>query len=798
MGEPLIAYILIAEFDIDRGSVLRHSIPSLPPGTEEANVVGIMLPEGAHAHGTDWTAWVSDERYRFVSTVRVKLDTERRRGADVKAMAVGTSHAHFPIECLRPLLLSALDTYFKTPGEATLKDVILPSLNALAWHLSYPLPVGISLAPTQRALLRGTQHVAGKSLGAMLPYASARDTGEEDGAYTPLWEGRAPWTLGGRGARGTALLRLPRWLEPSVAHCASLTALVRRFGSDVMIIYNAVLTGRRVLFLGQRGVPAGEVASAVLACAHMFCPPLPGGELQRRLFPHSTLSDLSFLALPGYVAGVTNPLFEGKREWWDVLAVLGPRAAEDGALLATVPGASPTAPGSLVRFSWDETEDAPAAVAGDATLASPPPPTAAGGSIAAAASGSLGAGGRVIPSGAPGSSGSSKGSDPKEQRCRVILSHSEFFWEPEDEKDDADDEGAALVGLEDTSELGEPSVSDETAPAASAVPGGDVDGASVGSSTPSAASAAGPAKLQAPHAKPSGQQPAHASAGAASVGYPAWRGLDAAFYARMRSGLRFGEHWARSAFEAYTATLLQLCPHILTGVAKAGAPAPPLPPRLARSLQLNRGRVGPLARGKWYAAFLAASEAEALRIAADGGAAVSDVWRVKELTSRLRVPGSLQGGGPVSSLLLAGPLCPWAPGSSGLDKMPLSEGMDVLDAWQLAALGSIAPGDLPPPPHAVDVLQELFAVLSGRNALQEYFLAQLPEASGGLHPLAGGLLCADVRVRVEVARLLDLLEGHPNTAVSEAVKRLNPVIAAARARHNGLLGRGRGDGGFAS
>lgn len=34
---------------------------------------------------------------------------------------------------------------------------------------------------------------------------------------------------------------------------------------------------------------------------------------------YANLTDLGFLSTPGYIAGVTNPMFKTKREWWDVL-----------------------------------------------------------------------------------------------------------------------------------------------------------------------------------------------------------------------------------------------------------------------------------------------------------------------------------------------------------------------------------------------------------------------------------------------------------------------------------------------
>jgi hypothetical protein len=56
----------------------------------------------------------------------------------------------------------------------------------------------------------------------------------------------------------------------------------------------------------------------VLASLHLLVPGLTGGHVRaqcalvRRAFPHASLSDTAFLDVPGYIAGVTNPIFEAK------------------------------------------------------------------------------------------------------------------------------------------------------------------------------------------------------------------------------------------------------------------------------------------------------------------------------------------------------------------------------------------------------------------------------------------------------------------------------------------------------
>eukprot|EP01035_Chromulina_nebulosa_P019485 gene19485-25371_t len=42
----------------------------------------------------------------------------------------------------------------------------------------------------------------------------------------------------------------------------------------------------------------------------------------KRVYPYANFSDLSFLEVPGYIAGATNPMFQQKDTWWDLLCIL--------------------------------------------------------------------------------------------------------------------------------------------------------------------------------------------------------------------------------------------------------------------------------------------------------------------------------------------------------------------------------------------------------------------------------------------------------------------------------------------
>lgn len=89
----------------------------------------------------------------------------------------------------------------------------------------------------------------------------------------------------------------------------------------IIVLANALLTQKRVIFLGHN-MPSGDVAEAVLAA----CALASGGILRgftRHAFPYTDLTKVDDLInVPGFIAGVTNPAFEHHSEWWDLLCDL--------------------------------------------------------------------------------------------------------------------------------------------------------------------------------------------------------------------------------------------------------------------------------------------------------------------------------------------------------------------------------------------------------------------------------------------------------------------------------------------
>lgn len=89
----------------------------------------------------------------------------------------------------------------------------------------------------------------------------------------------------------------------------------------IIVLANALLTQKRVIFLGYNR-PSGEVAEAVLAACALASGSILRG-FTRHAFPYTDLSKIDdLLKVPGFLAGVTNPTFENHPEWWDLLCDL--------------------------------------------------------------------------------------------------------------------------------------------------------------------------------------------------------------------------------------------------------------------------------------------------------------------------------------------------------------------------------------------------------------------------------------------------------------------------------------------
>ncbi|KAI9166642.1 Spindle pole body interacting protein [Paramyrothecium foliicola] len=301
-----------------------------------------------------------------LNLVNTKHDKSVKRGAIVKAMAICTRHPFLHI--YKPLLLLALEEYFKSPVPETLALLydavnamdlsLMPRLSLLERHLllasdnkdlfvdKFERMIELRIAEDQRenkvdegydltqspARPTGISRTGTKAHveGGKSIYAVPRDTHEFEskvmykGIPIPI---KVPTAIMPETVGDFSLIKLiqkfseqhSKSLQPFQLH-AHLTTN----GSNthpMIVLVNALLTQKRIIFLGHN-MPSGEVAEAVLAA----CSLASGGLLRgftRHAFPYTDLSKIDdLLKVPGFIAGVTNPTFELHPEWWDVLCDL--------------------------------------------------------------------------------------------------------------------------------------------------------------------------------------------------------------------------------------------------------------------------------------------------------------------------------------------------------------------------------------------------------------------------------------------------------------------------------------------
>ncbi|KAL4967943.1 AFI1/MesA family protein [Aspergillus stella-maris] len=408
-SERHVEFILVASFHIDRGPIMEHQYPG-PISSDEGMLAELMLPDQTHVRSQDWTIFFlhkdsgtegeddgepgkkkrkgkrsktssgdeedgsvdpddasedateeeesSDEEdggegpplMYVLNLVNTKQDNTVKRGAVVKAMAICTRHSFLHI--YKPILLLALEDYFKSPYPETLEN-LYNAVNAM--DLS-PMPK-LNLLERQILQASNSKDMFIEKFEQMMHQRLL-----EDGELNEIDEDNPPSPK--RGAAPKYVLprdthefeskiiysdipipvKVPTVIWPEIVGDFSLVKLIQIFSAPhaaqpqpfplhphlttsgpythpVIVLVNAMLTQKRVVFLGHNR-PSGEVAEAVLAA----CALASGGILRgftRHAFPYTDLTKIDdLLRVPGFIAGVTNPTFANHPEWWDVLCDL--------------------------------------------------------------------------------------------------------------------------------------------------------------------------------------------------------------------------------------------------------------------------------------------------------------------------------------------------------------------------------------------------------------------------------------------------------------------------------------------
>ena len=298
-----------------------------------------------------------------LNLVNTKKDPTAKRGARTQAMAVCTRHSFLHI--YKPLLLLALEDYFKAPSQNILEN-LYHSLNAMDLSLMPRLSVlerqilqandvkdlfvekfetMIEQRLDDEAAGRVTSPPASPSRNAQQKHAVPRDTHEYDSRIIyndipiPV---KIPTAPAAETVGDFSLVQLiqtfntPHLQQPQPFALHPHLTTAGAYTHPIIVLINAVLTEKRVIFLGHQR-PSGEVAEAVLAA----CALASGGILRgftRHAFPYTDLSKIDeLLNVPGFIAGVTNPTFLYHPEWWDLLVDLPAGRMKISSSIASAP-----------------------------------------------------------------------------------------------------------------------------------------------------------------------------------------------------------------------------------------------------------------------------------------------------------------------------------------------------------------------------------------------------------------------------------------------------------------------------
>ncbi|KAK6202313.1 stabilization of polarity axis-domain-containing protein [Scheffersomyces amazonensis] len=359
-----IEYILTAEFHIDKGPSLVHQYPSLLPGLNNLYFLPeLMLPDQIHKRDEDFTLFLlyrntytgefqylynkskcEPEPY-FLYTVVINIrDTNFKRGSSIKSLSIITKLTYF--KNFKPLLLIALDKYFKSNDLSIIKE-LYQAVNGKVLDISTPsnnismvkklLITSILDLPIQDKIYYD-ELFRSKILGI------DKDSLINDELYIrkdlsfnsiinfnnmnipikiPMIQ--LPDTFGDY-LNPTDLNFKPNLINflQAKLQSDSLNDELTVYGLQtppIIVLINAILTGKRVLFLSYDN-SSGYIIDHILLLLKLVTGGgiLTGLLTNYNVFPIIDVSKIDLLEeCDSFIAGTINPFFKNNDKLWDLL-----------------------------------------------------------------------------------------------------------------------------------------------------------------------------------------------------------------------------------------------------------------------------------------------------------------------------------------------------------------------------------------------------------------------------------------------------------------------------------------------
>lgn len=356
---PNIEYVLASVFHIDKGPSLVQLYPAEIPGLSKLPFFAeLMIPDQIHKRLEDYTLFLlhrnfssgefeykynpteSEAETYFVYTIVNNVeDAAVRRGSVIKALSIVTRLLYF--KHFKPLLLIAMDSYINSNDLRVLCDLYEAingknfSINLqkmsvikrllLTSILDLPLNKKIYQDETFRNKLLGiTAPNPDLFIRKDLSYNSVVSFNNmEIPVKVPIL--LLPDTIGDYLNPTdlnfkSNLINLIRASLATFHHNSEITV----YGAatpPIMVLINAMLTGKRILFVSYDN-SAGYIIDHVLVMLKLIT---GGGILtdiltNYNVFPLVDVSKVDLLAsCDSFLAGTINPLFKGNDALWDVL-----------------------------------------------------------------------------------------------------------------------------------------------------------------------------------------------------------------------------------------------------------------------------------------------------------------------------------------------------------------------------------------------------------------------------------------------------------------------------------------------
>ena len=110
---------------------------------------------------------------------------------------------------------------------------------------------------------------------------------------------------------------MPLASPPDQITSSNLKAFIKIFSSRVMLIYDGLLTDKRIILAGSRTLSLSKIQDFIYAAAALVSPPLYG--IHNKVLPYVPLSSIGMLENEGgFIAGVMNPMFLENRRCHDI------------------------------------------------------------------------------------------------------------------------------------------------------------------------------------------------------------------------------------------------------------------------------------------------------------------------------------------------------------------------------------------------------------------------------------------------------------------------------------------------